>query len=70
MLLIRQRLCPIDVGRVVYGFPSVGAGVAYGLYPATLLLLGLDPESPRRYHNGLMQRPTVFEGKGIHDLLA
>lgn len=44
---------------------------SYELHATALHLLGLDHERLTWYHNGLEQRLTGFEGKGvIHDLLA
>ncbi len=44
---------------------------SYELHATALHLLGLDHEKLSWYHNGLQQRLTGFEGKGvIHELLA
>lgn len=44
---------------------------SYELHATALHLLGLDHEQLTWYHNGLEQRLTGFEGKGvIHELLA
>ena len=54
------------------GFQAVDKIVhSYELHATALHLLGLDHENLTWYHNGLEQRLTGFEGKGvIHELLA
>ncbi|MFT5470342.1 MAG: hypothetical protein ACI8UO_005470, partial [Verrucomicrobiales bacterium] len=54
------------------GFKAVDKIVhSYELHATALHLLGLDHEQLSWYHNGLKQRLTGFEGKGvIHELLA
>jgi hypothetical protein len=54
------------------GFKAVHKAVhSYELHATALHLLGMDHERLTRYHNGLEQRLTGFEGKGvIRELLA
>ena len=48
------------------GFESVDKIVhSWELHATALELLGLDHERLTRYHNGLEQRLTGFEGRGV-----